>query len=103
MTSKEKQLVEVLSKKKGWENVQVTRRSDREFDLGLNGKSGNNTTFSAWLPLASIGALTEWTTKEVAQHTNYPDMCMEGDWSGMRDSDNENIWFVFENFVAKSF
>lgn len=101
MTENESKLVDRLSKKKGWVNVQVTRKTDREFDLHISGFSTEmKCDFSAWLPLASISAFTEWTSKKVAQHTNYPEMCMAGDWSGVRDSDNENIWFIFNNFIA---
>lgn len=98
----ESEFIPLVAKTLGWQNVQVERRSEKPFDVGIQGFDTRlNCQFSAWLPLASIKAFTPWTSERIAIHSNYPDMCMEGDWSGMRDSDDENIWFIFNNFVVK--
>lgn len=102
MTDNEKKLIARLG---NLEDLKVSRRSNREYDLNLEGRFGpdapymSGVNFSAWLPLFAIRELTVWTKKEIAQYTNYPDMTMEGDWSGMRDSEPENIWLIFHKFV----
>jgi len=96
MTPKESRLVSLLSEKKGWTEVKAARRSDREFDLELNGFSTEmNCTFSAWLPLASVGSLAQWRTEEVAEHAK----STKGDWTSLRESGEETIWSVFHEFV----
>jgi hypothetical protein len=105
MNENEKKIVERLVKKCGIEDLKVTRRSDREYDLSLEGRFGKDypymggVAFGAWLPLLAIRELTEWASESVASLTDYPDMVMEGDWSGVRDSDSETIWFIFDRFV----
>lgn len=105
MTTNEEKLVARLVEKCHLEGLKVSRRSDREYDLSLEGRHGKSApylagcAFSAWLPLLAIRELTEWPSQEIALCTNYPDMVMEGDWSGVRDSDPENIWFIFERFI----
>jgi hypothetical protein len=105
MTKAEIELVNRLVVKDGWEVANIERRSDREFDLKIEGKYGPDhpympgVSFSAWLVLASIRELTNWTSREVAEITNHPNMVIAGDWSGVRDSDNERIWNIFDRFV----
>ena len=105
MNANEKKIVERLVAKCHIEDLKVTRRSDRECDLTLEGRYGKDypylggTAFSAWLPLLAIRELTPWTSEAVASLTNYPNMASEGDWSGVRDSDPEAIWFIFDRFV----
>lgn len=105
MTKAEIELVNRLVTKDGWEVSNIERRSDREFDLKVEGKYGSNhpympgVSFSAWVVLAAIRELTNWTSREVAQYTKYPDMALEGDWSGVRDSDTDQLWNIFDRFV----
>lgn len=109
-----------LYKKKFIEKVE--RKSDKEYDLRLEGyeefywkhdqtinwqegeKSGSitvpqnevhKTKYSAWLPLAIIKTFTNWTSPKIAKMTDYPDMTRSGDWSGLRDSSEKKIWAIF--------
>lgn len=106
MTANENEIVARLVKHCGIEGLKVERRSDREYDLSIEGRFGKDypymggVAFSAWLPLLAIRELTNWPSTEIASCTNYPDMVMEGDWSGVRDSEPENIWFIFDRFVS---
>ena len=105
MTLNEQKMVARLTSKCLLEEVKVSRRSDREYDLSLEGRYGEDApymggvAFSAWLPLMAIRELTNWASMEIASVTNYPDMAIEGDWSGVRDSDEDTIWFIFKRFA----
>jgi len=105
MNANEQKIVDRLVEKCHIEDLKVVRRSDRECDLSLEGRFGKDypylggVAFSAWLPLLAIRELTPWTSEAVASLTDHPNMAMEGDWSGVRDSDPDTIWFIFERFV----
>jgi hypothetical protein len=99
MNAKEKKIVDRLVEKCGIKDLKVSRRSDREYDLSLEGRYMREMNFSAWLPLFAIRELTLWPSEEIAQCTDYPEMVVEGDWSGVRDSDPEKIWAIFHRFV----
>jgi hypothetical protein len=105
MNANEKKIVERLVAKCQIEDLKVTRKSDRECDLHLEGRFGEGypylggVSFSAWLPLLYIRDLVPWASQEVAQMTDHPDMVMEGDWSGIRDSDPETVWAIFHRFL----
>lgn len=105
MTQKEQKLIDRLISKCHLEDIKVSRRSNTEYDLSVEGRYGKDApymagvAFSAWLPLFAIRELTLWTSENIASLTNYPNMAMEGDWSGVRDSDPETIWFIFHKFV----
>jgi hypothetical protein len=80
----------------------ITRRSEKEFDFGMEGeitgnsyKPGEKMTygFSGWFPLAVIRA-SLWPS--YAEMSDYPEMVESGDWSGIRDSEPETIWAIFE-------
>ena len=80
----------------------LARRSDREFDLTVEGKTDQypsvpGVSFSAWLPLACISDLTSWSSPDVYGMCDYP--FMEGDWSGIRDSEPGTVWAIFEQHV----
>lgn len=84
----------------------IERQSDDEFDLIISGERIEKglrepVRFSAWLPLGAIRDLTQWTRKEIANMTSYPEMVLEGDWSGVRDSSKDQQWAIFEKFVLK--
>jgi hypothetical protein len=105
MNENEKRIVDLLVSRCGIEDLKVARKSDRECDLILEGRYGKDypymgdVAFSAWLPLFAIRELTPWTSEAVASLTDHPNMAAEGDWSGVRDSDPDTIWFIFERFV----
>lgn len=106
MTENEKKIIARLTEKCGLQELKIVRRSDKEYDLGLDGRFGpdypymGGVSFSAWLPLLAIRELTVWTSSKIAQCSSYPEMAEEGDWSGIRDSEPENIWHIFNNFVV---
>jgi hypothetical protein len=73
---------------------EISRRSDKEFDLYLRGQAGDKTySFSSWLPLHVIRE-TDYT--RYAEFSDYPEMVRAGDWSGIRDSSPDKIWAIFE-------
>lgn len=74
----------------------ITRKSEREFDLQIKGKAEYG--FEAWLPLSMIRHIT-WTTAEIAMMTDYPQMVVNGDWSGVRDSGTEKIWAIVDKII----
>jgi len=104
MTPNEKNLIELIKNIKA---EKVERISDREYDLRIEGKYSEKdkympgVAFSAWLPLLAIRELVPWTDNEVASRTDHPEMCEQGDWSGMRDSSKETLWLIFEKYVPK--
>lgn len=104
MTPNEKKIIALLAEKH-IDAKTIERNSDREYDLSLKGNYSDKApymagcAFSAWLPLLAIRELVLWTSSEVASLTDYPDMCEQGDWSGVRDTEKENIWLIFEKFV----
>ena len=91
LTSNEKVILKKLYKDS---DVKYQRKSEKEFDIEIEGDG-----FSAWLPLAAIRSLTKWTRPSVALLSDYPEMVIEGDWSGIRDSSDEAIWDIFETYV----
>lgn len=105
MNQNEQSLVQRLTEKCHLEDIKVSRKSSREYDLNLEGRYGKSApymagvAFSAWLPLMAIRELTQWPSESIASLTDHPDMVMEGDWSGVRDSNEDSIWFIFDRFV----
>jgi len=82
----------------------LKRRSIRLYDLEYSGRKSTGghhgsyietCAFSAWLPLSAISSL-DWSTSEFADLSDYPDMALSGDWSGIRDTCPEGIWEMFE-------
>jgi hypothetical protein len=70
---------------------EVVRNSPIEFDLHLEGttlgKDGKTNKFSAWLPLAAIGA-TDWSS--YGPLTDFGNL--DAGWSAIRDSCPETIY-----------
>jgi hypothetical protein len=105
MTLNEENLVARLRAKAHIADIKVTRRSEKEYDLSVSGlyakdsKHMAGVAISAWLPLLAIRELTPWPSEEIASFSDYPDMVMEGDWSGIRDSSVDSIWRMFDRFV----
>jgi hypothetical protein len=79
------------------ETVKISRRSDRQYDLTVEGKTKDGNSFSSWLVLATIAEL-QWTTTEIANMTDYPDMVRDGDWSGVRDTADDKLWAIFHKY-----
>lgn len=92
-----KQIISV--KEKSWDSSysieRIERNSDRWGDLDISGKSGS-IRFEAWLPLSAISELTDWTSPKIANKTDYPGMARSGDWSGVRDTNRETIFDIFD-------
>lgn len=91
-------LLHRLSQKNGYKVVQIGRRSDREFDLNIEG-TDDLCRFSAWAVLSGINSIDYWR-QEIAAMTDYPDMTRSGDWSGVRDTDESKQWEIFHKFVV---
>lgn len=75
----------------------LKRRSEKEYDFSFSYRdpeTGWDTT--AWLPLAVIQD-SKWTY--LAHMSDYPEMVLDGDWSGIRDSSKEAIWKMFDYIV----
>lgn len=78
----------------------VERKSDRDFDVKIE-CSSNVCKFGIWLPLGAIRELTPWISPAIANMTDHPEMVMEGDWSGVRDTSTDKIWAIFVQHVPK--
>ncbi len=76
--------------------VEIGRKSIRPYDLTFYGKylTGEG-SFASWLVLAYIRHCVPWTSSRWAKMTDHPQMAMEGDWSGVRDTEEENLWALF--------
>lgn len=79
---------------KSVQDVEISRRSEKEYDITVRGRYTETSSFSAWLPLGMISVGMDWT--KVAHMTDYPEMVCAGDWSGVRDSSEEAIWAIFK-------
>jgi hypothetical protein len=92
-----------LTKSMGFTNakiVSIERKSDKDYDVKFEGTS-DFANFAMWLPLGAIRELVQWTSPNVARMSDYPEMVMEGDWSGIRDSSSEKIWAIFNEHVIE--
>lgn len=94
-TERELRLIGTLSRKDEWKDVEITRKSDREGDLQIEGEDANG-KFGAWLVLAAIRN-ANWTGRTIASMTDYPSMARSGDWSGVRDTSEDKLWEIFDN------
>ncbi len=82
-----------LITKLGIENVaEITRKSDREYDILIEYFNEIGLA-SAWLPLLTIRQ-SNWT--KFAPLSDYPEMVAHGDWSGIRDTNVDTIWTMFD-------
>ncbi len=98
----EKRAMARIEGQRGFKIETIYRRSDKPFDLQLDGthtftldNEDSTCRMSAWLPLLAIREFVLWTHPLVAERSEYPGMAMEGDWSGIRDSSAEQIWDIF--------
>lgn len=74
----------------------IRKNSSKEYDVTIFGSG-----YSAWLPLGAIRQIN-WTNSTVARLSDLPEMVLQGDWSGIRDSSDAAIWNIFERFVLRS-
>jgi len=113
VSSRERSVVAQIGLINNWlDGYVVTRQSDREFDLHIEGTypmDSLNTPgatfevgFGAWLPL-SVLRESDWTSDEIwgmvdAYGTldGKPSDPEYYDWSGIRDSSVEVIWSMFD-------
>lgn len=82
----------------------IRRHGPDAFDLTIEGTREpfpdlGPRQFKAWLPLACIADMTDWTAPELARMTDHPTMAMSGDWSAVRDSRDAPKWAIFRHFV----
>ena len=85
-----------------YEIEEVEQLSSIPYDIGVKGTHnayGREIRFSAWLPLLAIRELTDWCDPEIAEMTDYPEMALDGDWSGVRDTNRDSILAIFDRFV----
>lgn len=89
-----------LAKADGWvdEGTTVTRKSDKPFDLHIEGRIALKSVtggqpvscrFAAWFPLAAVRKFSEYDMVDVPH----------GDWSFIRDSGPANVWAIFNNCI----
>lgn len=96
-------VLSAIAKSMGFTNpkvVSVERKSDKDYDVKIECTS-DLCSFGMWLPLGAIRELVAWTESDVARMTDYPEMAMEGDWSGVRDSSADKIWAIFNEHVVE--
>lgn len=79
-------------------DVFVTRRSDRKFDLTVEGKTVDNIPCMIWLVLGCIATKLDWKSPEVANMTDYPEDVLQGDWDGVLDTSKDKLWVIFHHF-----
>jgi len=100
LTANELEMLAKVAAHKRAEISSVIRRSEREYDIEFNGWDGKmRCNFSSWLPLAAIGCV-DWTGEEYAEMSDYPMMVAEGDWSGIRDSNEGAVWRMFKKALV---
>ncbi len=96
-------LINKLQVEAKWTDFTFARKSQRAFDIQVEGRTGRfgepPTKFSAWLPLAALGAVT-WPKSEIwdlvdAYGGDGPDDPEYRDWSGIRDSSTKVQWEMF--------
>ena len=78
--------------------LEVTRVSDRPFDLHFEAERKDDWKASAWLPLSLLSCV-DWT--KLGDMSSYPQLTRDGDWSGIRDSTKEEIWAMFDHVKAQ--
>ena len=105
INARERKLCDVVMGARKADNYRldrVDRRSDLEFDLTLSGVyTLGRGGFSGWLPLMAIYSLLRWTSPEIARMTDHAQMVRDGDWSGVRDSDEGKIWHIFRTKIVQ--
>lgn len=99
LSEREKRVLEILRKSEYWTKYTVERKSDKEFDINIEGEQGvgeNKWPFSAWMPLSIISGVN-WADNKIWKlsdgYGNKGYIPIQGhDWSGIRDSSNDAIW-----------
>ena len=99
LSERENRVLDLLRRSEYWTKYAVERKSDKEFDIIINGEQGvgeNKWPFSAWMPLSIISGVN-WADNKIWKlsdgYGNKGYIPVQGhDWSGIRDSSNEAIW-----------
>ena len=102
ITDREQKLIDTVACRELWKTYTVSRISDREFDLAVEGidtQFGKECRFSAKLMWSALHSCCDWTSPQIAGMTDYPDMAMDGDWSAVRDTDDDAKWRIFAAHV----
>jgi hypothetical protein len=94
LTKLEIETLGILCRRNRWNYVNIEKKNDREFDIHISGES-----FSARMPLSVISN-TNWADDSIWDLTDaYGKKGLvppQGhDWSGIRDSSEEQIWEMF--------
>lgn len=100
----ELKLLELLNAKEPFTVKKVKRNSIRIYDLHVDGDmlaNGRHVPFIAWLPLFALRNLTCWTHPAIANECDYPEMALDGDWSGIRDTETDHLWLIFEDNIGR--
>jgi hypothetical protein len=106
----EMELIDLVKNKDLWvdDSWTIERLSSQPFALRISGKksyllskqpSESTYDFSCSLILASIATLLRWSSPEIAKLTDHPEITRQGDWSGVRDSDDDKIYYIFQQHV----
>lgn len=99
-TDTELALLKRAGERQQWVNVTVSRKSEREFDLKIDGtckiENEGPYHFGAWLPLSVLNIA--YYDRELCQ---YVDDDGTGDWSFVRDADEKYIWTMFNDVRRK--
>jgi hypothetical protein len=79
-----------------FEEINIERKTDQDFDLLISGKEYGGHKFTAWVPLLVI-ARANWTDPriwKIQDGYGAPGFkpAQGFDWSGIRDSEEETIW-----------
>jgi hypothetical protein len=89
----EKDLIFWMNEYGKWKRSSCQKLSNKDFDIVVEGVKLNGVVFKSWFPLAFIGMMN-WI--KYADLTDYPEIVRKGDWSGIRDSEEETIWKIFD-------
>ena len=103
ISKREQKLIGTVACRELWTTYTVSRISAREFDLeveGIHTPFGNECRFIANLMCSALHSCCDWTSPQVADMTDCPDMAMDGDWSAVRDTNDDAKWRIFAAHVV---
>lgn len=94
----ERKLLLAVAQRSGWILFKIEKRSFKMFDIHVQGKVKDGKDFFDWLPLSAI-RLVNW--RQYADLSDYPMLVMRGDFTGIRDSEEERVWEMTASAVAQ--
>lgn len=103
ISDREQTMIDAVAVLERWVEYTATRESDREFDIRIEGthtQFGSPCRFSAILRLAAIHSMCDWCSDAVASMCDYPSMAADGDWSSIRDTNEDAQWRIFDTFIV---